>query len=249
MDRYKRKYKEKLGDFSKATDKWYSDIVDLGELHFEKKKQQPELLLALHISEKNYMPYAMTGSKAKDFEQFRKDVMKLKDKHFKKLKDFLKKLKPGDFDMESVIKNAGFKDVEEYDMVVDIGDTEPIEGLSDKEFLLWSNDDGGNSSVVNSIMDLFSQAVNYFGDIENYLETELKESEILEEADLFSQREFGKAMHTPIINLWRSFNDVVNTAEHYLKKSGQGGVVRAFKKQYLDPIEKSINNIDKATEW
>lgn len=135
---------ESTGDFDKATDRWYDDLVDISERHFEKNKPVPELYYLLQVAEK-YRPYGMQGTTTKKYNNFVRDIMKLRMDSLKRFQNFLKDTKPGDYDSE-------------------FGDDD----LSYKEFGLWSNDKRGNASVVNSIIDLFSQGISYFGRLEDY---------------------------------------------------------------------------------
>lgn len=100
--------------------------------------------------------------------------MKLKDKKFKSLQSFLKNLKAGDYDPQTILDNYGFENRYDLDMYMDgLGDDEQDEydsisdELQQKQFGLWSNDTEGNSSVVNDVMDSYSQGITYFGDLDD----------------------------------------------------------------------------------
>lgn len=159
--------KERHGDFSKATERWFDDLYSISELHFEKNISQPELKTALKIAKK-FGSYLSQGTKTKDFENFKKEVMKLKDGHFKRLQTFLKNLQPGDFDMDGVAKAHGYSDYQDYENSVDYDGEEEIREIHDKEFRHYSNDESGNSSVINSVLSQYSQGISYFGDLDEF---------------------------------------------------------------------------------
>jgi hypothetical protein len=61
---------------------------------------------------------------------------------------------------------------------------------------------------------------------------------------LFNSDEYNELLTPIIVNLWKAFDELERTSSFYLKKSGQGGLVSAVKKQYLTPIDDAIRHFE-----
>ena len=74
------------------------------------------------------------------------------------------------------------------------------------------------------------------------------EEDNLDEAEGFKKKEYNKIIDKHVIKLYGVFNDLEKDINFYLKKSGQGGLVGAVKKQYLVPLNDAIQNLEKAID-
>ncbi len=165
------KLEERIEDFEKITDHYFDILSDISGDYFESNIENSDLEEALIVAEN--IRTSSYGVTIREFENFKKKISKLKSRAFREYSKFLSNLKSGQFDMDGVAIDYGYENYADYENAIDYGEEDPIDEIEEKSFRFFSNDKEGNSSVVNSVMDSYKQAISYYGDLEDFYENKI----------------------------------------------------------------------------